>query len=50
MYRFILNNFILKKDEQYVLNACEKGYITEEEKDRILAHEEWLNDNAQRFI
>lgn len=37
LYQFILNNWIMGKDEVYVNNALEKGYITETEKQTILA-------------
>lgn len=37
LYNFILNQWILGKDETYVENAFTKGYITEEEKITILA-------------
>lgn len=37
LYQFILNNWIMGKDEAYVKNALEKGYITEAEKQTILA-------------
>lgn len=37
LYPFILNMWIMGKNETYVNNAFEKGYITEEEKQMILA-------------
>ncbi|MDQ0414578.1 hypothetical protein J2S25_002787 [Mesobacillus stamsii] len=37
LYPFILNMWIMGKDEIYVNNAAVKGYITEEEKITILA-------------
>lgn len=37
LYQFILNNWIMGKDEAYVNNALEKEYITETEKQTILA-------------
>ncbi len=37
LYPFILNMWIMGKDEAYVNNAFAKGYITVEEKDTILA-------------
>lgn len=37
LYPFILNMWKMGKDEVYVNTACEKGYITELEKDKILA-------------
>lgn len=37
LYPFILNMWIMGKDESYVENAFSKGYITEEEKEAILA-------------
>lgn len=37
LYPFILNMWIMGKDEAYVNNAYSKGYITEQERDTILA-------------
>lgn len=37
LYLFILNMWVMGKDEFYVNNAFTKGYITEEEKQMILA-------------
>lgn len=37
LYPFILNMWVMGKDEQYVENARTKNYITEEEKEAILA-------------
>lgn len=37
LYPFILNMWIMGKDEVYVNNAYDKGYITESEKQTILA-------------
>lgn len=37
LYPFILNMWIMGKDEAYVNNALSKGYITEIERDAILA-------------
>ncbi|MDW5300764.1 MAG: hypothetical protein SA378_11620 [Sedimentibacter sp.] len=37
LYLFILNMWIMGKDESYVTNAYSKGYITAEEKSTILA-------------
>lgn len=37
LYPFILNQWILGKDEIYVQNAQTKGYITTEEATTILA-------------
>lgn len=37
LYPFILNMWIMGKDETYISNAATKGYITEEEKIMILA-------------
>lgn len=37
LYPFILNMWIMGKDEVYVANALKKGYITEEEEEIILA-------------
>lgn len=37
LYPFILNMWVMGKDETYVKNALVKGYITEEECDIILA-------------
>lgn len=37
LYPFILNNWLLGKDETYVNNAFSKNYITEEEKGTILS-------------
>lgn len=31
LYPFILNNWLLGKGTDYVMLACTKGYITEEE-------------------
>lgn len=36
LYPFILNMWVMGKDESYVNNALSKGYITVEEKDAIL--------------
>jgi hypothetical protein len=36
LYLFLLNQWKLGKDEIYVNNALEKGYITAEEKELIL--------------
>ena len=36
-YNFILNQWIMGKDETYVRNAETKGYITAEEAETILA-------------
>ncbi|WP_170110116.1 hypothetical protein [Peribacillus acanthi] len=37
LYNFILNQWIMGKDETYVQNALAKGYITQEEAVTILA-------------
>ena len=37
LYPFILNMWIMGKDEAYVQSALDKGYVTEDEKDAILA-------------
>lgn len=37
LYPFILNMWIMGKNETYVNSAFSKGYITEEEKQTILA-------------
>lgn len=37
LFNFIKNQWIMGKDETYVNNAFLKGYITEEEKQIILA-------------
>lgn len=37
LYPFILNMWVMGKDETYVNNALAKGYITELERDMILA-------------
>lgn len=37
LYPFILNMWIMGKDETYVSSALLKGYITQTEKDTILA-------------
>ena len=37
LYPFILNMWIMGKDEVYVNNALRLGYITEDERDMILA-------------
>lgn len=37
LYPFILNMWIMGKDEVYVANALRLGYITENERDMILA-------------
>lgn len=37
LYPFILNQWIMGKDETYVSNAFIQGYITENEKAVILA-------------
>lgn len=37
LYPFILNMWIMGKDEAYANSAFEKGYITETEKQTILA-------------
>lgn len=37
LYPFILNMWMMGKDETYVNNALRLGYITEDEKDAILA-------------
>lgn len=37
LYNFILNQWILGKDEAYVNNALTKKYITKEEAVNILA-------------
>jgi hypothetical protein len=37
LYPFILNMWIMGKDESYVQNALTKGYITTEESQIILA-------------
>lgn len=37
LYPFILNMWVMGKDESYVRNAQSKGYITTEETDTILA-------------
>lgn len=36
LYPFILNNWLMGKDETYVNDALEKKYITEEERLAIL--------------
>ncbi len=37
LYPFILNMWIMGKDEAYVNKALSKGYISEPEKNMILA-------------
>lgn len=37
LYNFILNQWIMGKDEAYVNNAVTKGYITQDESNVILA-------------
>lgn len=37
LYPFICNMWIMGKDEEYVNAALAKGYITEKERDAILA-------------
>ncbi|MFC3883745.1 hypothetical protein ACFOU2_09630 [Bacillus songklensis] len=37
LYPFILNMWIMGKDQTYVNNAYNLGYITTDEKDAILA-------------
>lgn len=37
MFRFIKTQYLLGKGEDYVINAFEKGLITEEEKNQILS-------------
>lgn len=37
LYPFILNMWVMGKDEAYVENAFQKSYITAEEKQMILA-------------
>jgi hypothetical protein len=37
LYPFILNMWVMGKDQTYVENAYSKGYITEDEKNTILA-------------
>lgn len=37
LYLFILNMWVMGKDESYVNNAFTKGYITDDEKNTILA-------------
>lgn len=37
LYQFILNQWVMGKDETYVNNAFDKNYITETEKQTILA-------------
>ncbi|AJG61543.1 MULTISPECIES: hypothetical protein [Bacillus] len=37
LYPFILNMWIMGKDEIYLNNAFAKNYITQEEKEMILA-------------
>ncbi len=37
LYPFISNMWIMGKDEAYVNNAFQKDYITEDEKQTILA-------------
>lgn len=37
LYKFILNQWIMGKDESYVNNAVAKGYITQDEANTILA-------------
>lgn len=36
LYSFILNMWKMGKDEAYINNAFDKGYITEEERQSIL--------------
>lgn len=36
LYGFILNMWVMGKDEDYVNRALEKGYITEDERNLIL--------------
>ncbi|MFC0414498.1 hypothetical protein ACFFHH_03395 [Cytobacillus solani] len=36
LYGFILNQWVLGKNEEYVNNALAKSYITESERDAIL--------------
>lgn len=37
LYPFILNMWVMGKDEQYVETAFNKGYITEDERDAIFS-------------
>lgn len=37
LFPFIMNNWLSGKDSAYVELACDKHYITEEERDIILA-------------
>lgn len=37
LYSFILNQWIIGKDETYVNSAFEKGYIAQVEKETILS-------------
>lgn len=37
LYPFILNMWIMGKDEVYVSNALDKGYITKKEQVTIMA-------------
>ena len=37
LYPYILNMWVMGKDEAYVNNAYSKGYITADEKEAILA-------------
>lgn len=38
MYQFLANMWIMRKvDEQYLYAMVDKGYITQEEKDMIIA-------------
>lgn len=36
LYQFVLNNWIMGKNEEYINSAFEKEYITETEKEKIL--------------
>lgn len=37
MFRFILNQYLMKRDPEYVVSAFHKGHITEDEMEDILS-------------
>ena len=47
-YPFILNIWIMRKDEAYVNNAFQKSYITEDEKQTILATRNYLKNKIYK--
>lgn len=53
MFRFIKTQYLLGKGEDYVINAFEKGLITEEEKNQILSEvvdDWWRPDKADKMF